>query len=1060
LDTNRNDTIDFAGNDRITWTTNYVTTNTDTAVRRAETYVWNTAGTDVSNLVSTVETSVDGLRTWNILWNAGAGVTNQSQTAYAGDCNRYVTNTAPDGSYTLTAYSYGRLSSVTRYSSTSVQLGKTTYAYDAHGRVLTTTDARNGATTYAYNNADQVTIVTTPAPGTGQGPQTTRTYFDSMSRATNVVLADLTSITNEFSLAGELRKTFGSRTYPVGYGYDAQGRMKTMTNWSGFSTATGTRVTTWNYDSYRGFLTNKVYDGGSGGPSYRYTPAGRLQARAWARGITTTNSYNNNGELSSVSYSDTTPSVTTVYDRRGRATTVTNGTAVCTLAYTDANQLLIETNSAGTLAGLWVTNTYDSYLRRSQITGKNGSTTLNSAAFAYDYASRLTNVTDGTYSAGYSYLANSPLISQIAFRQSGSTKMTTTKQHDYLNRLLSISSSSSSLPISYAYGYNDANQRTRVTLNDGSFWVYQYDALGQVTSGKKYWSDGIPVPGQQFEYGFDDIGNRTSAKAGGDQNGAGLRPASYGANSLNQYTNRTIPSAFDVIGIANASSSVTVNSSAVDYRRGEYFQEPVSVNNSSTSVWQNVSVTTSGGATNAGNVFVPTTTETYSYDADGNLTNDGRWTFTWDGENRLVTMQALSSVPSGAKKKLDFTHDYQGRRIQKVLSTWNGSAYVAASTNKFLYDGWNLLAELNGTNGVVRTYLWGTDLSGGLQRAGGVGGLLAIKPTSANPTFVAYDGNGNVTGLIDATTGTISGQFEYGPFGETIRLTPNANNQSPFRFSTKYSDDESDFLYYGFRYYNPSTGRWLSRDPITERGGMNLYGFVRNHPVMSVDRDGRAEIPPGPWGPGGWVDIPDPTPNNLPYTHTWKLQEKAKWMHGKHFVRITCTRGTTEEIRRFAFEQFTTFASFNTPTANKATVRIEDGIAWFDLKGVKGWASDFINSDEVPVYLTTDPQNSEVTGTTAGDHQLIGIRKWRVQEAGEKSVFIMTEAWERAYGLGNEVGAFVGDARDDQIGIWKIYLENIGRAVTGKFGGKMGTLYVIGPTESGTAIANPFATSP
>jgi RHS repeat-associated protein len=107
-----------------------------------------------------------------------------------------------------------------------------------------------------------------------------------------------------------------------------------------------------------------------------------------------------------------------------------------------------------------------------------------------------------------------------------------------------------------------------------------------------------------------------------------------------------------------------------------------------------------------------------------------------------------------------------------------------------------------------------------------------------------------VTGLIDATTGTTSGQFDYGPFGDTIRLTPNSNNQSPFRFSTKYQDDESDFLYYGFRYYNPSTGRWLSRDPVTELSfnqlvlgplGLNsseetnLFGMVRNDPPNELD---------------------------------------------------------------------------------------------------------------------------------------------------------------------------------------------------------------------------------
>jgi len=103
--------------------------------------------------------------------------------------------------------------------------------------------------------------------------------------------------------------------------------------------------------------------------------------------------------------------------------------------------------------------------------------------------------------------------------------MTTTKQYDNLNRLTSISSSpSSSSSISYAYAYNGANQRTAITNADNSQWVYQYDALGQVTSGKKYWADGTPVAGQQFEYGFDDIGNRKStAVSGSDPWGRILR---------------------------------------------------------------------------------------------------------------------------------------------------------------------------------------------------------------------------------------------------------------------------------------------------------------------------------------------------------------------------------------------------------------------------------------------------------------------------------------------------------------------------------------------------------
>jgi RHS repeat-associated protein len=58
---------------------------------------------------------------------------------------------------------------------------------------------------------------------------------------------------------------------------------------------------------------------------------------------------------------------------------------------------------------------------------------------------------------------------------------------------------------------------------------------------------------------------------------------------------------------------------------------------------------------------------------------------------------------------------------------------------------------------------------------------------------------------------------------------------NPFRFSTKYDDDETDLLYYGYRYYNPSTGRWISRDPIGEKGGYNLYVFTDGDPINYLD---------------------------------------------------------------------------------------------------------------------------------------------------------------------------------------------------------------------------------
>jgi hypothetical protein len=108
--------------------------------------------------------------------------------------------------------------------------------------------------------------------------------------------------------------------------------------------------------------------------------------------------------------------------------------------------------------------------------------------------------------------------------------------------------------IKQQFGTSEANANT-----DGSYWIYQYDDLGQVTGGKKYWSDGTPVAGQQMEYGFDRIGNRTSTKTGGDEVGSNLRFASYSVNNLNQYTSRDVPGYLDIKGIGLATNTVTVN---------------------------------------------------------------------------------------------------------------------------------------------------------------------------------------------------------------------------------------------------------------------------------------------------------------------------------------------------------------------------------------------------------------------------------------------------------------------------------------------------------------------
>lgn len=307
-----------------------------------------------------------------------------------------------------------------------------------------------------------------------------------------------------------------------------------------------------------------------------------------------------------------------------------------------------------------------------------------------------------------------------------------------------------------------------------------------------------------------------------------------------------------MLGLATASSTVTMSVDGTPQsgtcERGEYFRKEVTVANSSAPKWTKVTVSAGGTATPDAYQFTAKDDEEFGaagypgYDADGNLLRDGRWKYTWDTANRLTKMEPSDYVapPTGSRRKLEFKYDALGRRIWKKVTNLEDSS---VTETRFLYDGWNLLAELSGASGTttVRTYLWGSDLSGSLQGAGGVGGLLAVRPTSSGFShFAGYDGNGNLTLLVDGNTGLASAAYEYGPFGEPLRVTGPLAAANPFAFSTKFTDRESGYLYYGYNYYSPSLGRWLNRDRIEENGGLPLYGFVGNAPSVGIDPFGDA----------------------------------------------------------------------------------------------------------------------------------------------------------------------------------------------------------------------------
>ena len=210
-----------------------------------------------------------------------------------------------------------------------------------------------------------------------------------------------------------------------------------------------------------------------------------------------------------------------------------------------------------------------------------------------------------------------------------------------------------------------------------------------------------------------------------------------------------------------------------------------------------------------------------TYDIDGNMTQCGDWTYTYDAANRLKTVSV-----NGVLVSTNF-YDAKSRRVRKVTSE-------AATT--FFYDDWNLIEErIAYTNGASSTihYYWGKDLSGTLQGAGGVGGLLYLT-VDGEVYIPCYDNNGNITRYLDAFGNTVA-QYTYDAFGNTISQSGPHADLFRHRFSTKYFDIETGLYYYGYRFYHPVLMRWLTRDPLEEEGGVNLYVFCSNNTLENVD---------------------------------------------------------------------------------------------------------------------------------------------------------------------------------------------------------------------------------
>jgi RHS repeat-associated protein len=708
-----------------------------------------------------------------------------------------------------------------------------THAYNAQGRLQSVNDFEGRTTSFLHHPHGQL--------GAGQVSQ--------------ITLPGNRTVTRTYTAMGLVNVEEGTGTYWKDFDYDQFGdlvTLKTRRNGSNLNT------TTWEREWYSGLVQYKRDSGGLD-IAYGYDEYGLLRTRIWTRGTTTTYGYNKAGEVNSISYSDGTPGASNMnYDRAGRLTSVTDASGTRSITYSDYGERAVETyTGSGVLSGTTVTRTFNATtgLRATLSATRNAATIFPSQT--YSYTNKLiSGVSQGPLVASISYQSGTLLPNWITLSGGGG-------QDFHRIHAWNLDGQPTGIENRYDDGiwidihgyplptdgppidYDTAGRIAEIPRMDGD-WEYGYNTRNEVTSGLKRFSNNNPVPGHQFTYTFDDIGNRSAAAAGGDHTGANLSSISYTPMVSNKYSAYTTPSGLWITGEADSSVTVTVNGSTA-WRNGPFFARQISVLNSSAPVWQQITVQ-AGSTTEVGFVLVAPANVSPTYDSDGNLTADGLWSYAWDGENRLKSVTSLTTVPVAARRKLEFAYDFEGRRVSKKVYTWNTSmsAYNTTPITSllYIYDGWNLIAEidlLDLDNDVLRQYVWGPDLSGTLQGAGGVGGLLGIYDFPEGRLYkVLYGTNGNVSRLVAADDDSIAASYEYGPFGELLRASGSYASQNPFRFSTKFQDNETGLVYYGHRYYHPTLGRWLSRDPIEEDGGYNLYAFAGNNPINFFDPFGLA----------------------------------------------------------------------------------------------------------------------------------------------------------------------------------------------------------------------------
>ena len=492
-------------------------------------------------------------------------------------------------------------------------------------------------------------------------------------------------------------------------------------------------------------------------------------------------------------------------------------------------------------------------------------------SFAYDHLGNLTQITDaaGTRTLAYNLygepetdsLAANGIAWQVSERYDGLGRQAgyelsadgrrvqqTHLSYDGKGRLSTLTAEGMERPFSWTYSeqgglveqlaypngmtrvntYEDSRDLLSVidyqrpgSANPPARHEYDYDALGRPTRRRDTWNTAAPKTTRLFTY-------NSRGELVGDQ----LRP---GGRFGYQYDN-----------IGNRKEAFEFGSTT-DYETDELNRY-------------------AGIVRNGGEAFTP------QYDADGNQTlvktSTGIWEVTYNAENRPVKFESEDGGTT-----VECAYDSMGRRFEKKVTVGGTTGFHA----RYLYRDYLQVAECDLTGEtpvVVRSYIWDPSEPEATR-------VLSMTRWEANGTqekehlYCMHDAMKNVTSLFGEARGRRA-LYEYRPYGGLITSEGNMAEENKFRFSSEYMDDELGLVYYNYRHLNPLDGRWISRDPIKEEGGWNLFAFVGNNGVNRWDYLGE-------FYKGTWYSA-------FKYFYSSTPVDKALWISGKFSIAGVLTK--------------------------------------------------------------------------------------------------------------------------------------------------------------------------